>query len=506
MCAEKKTTPGLGELRAEIDRIDAELLKLFAERMDVCSGVAEYKAGSGRPVYDPVRENEKLYAIAAAAPAVYAEGARRLWQTLFEVSRERQERIIAEKKLRCGLLGEHLGHSYSRPIHERLGAYSYEYYEKSPDEVEDFLKKGDWDGLNVTIPYKKTAARFCDVLSDAARATGSVNTLVRRDGKIYGYNTDVHGFTRLVQRSGVSLSGKKVLVLGSGGASRAVCFALESLGARPIVISRSGENNYGNLDRHADASAIVNATPVGMYPDNGKSPTDLGVFGKLEVVFDLIYNPSRTALLLRAEELGIPAYNGLYMLVAQAAQSSSLFTGNTLPDRLTDEITEKIERDSLNVILIGMPGCGKTTKGKIIAEKLGREFIDADEETEKLLGMPIPEFIRAHGEEAFRRAETEALANICKLSGKVIATGGGCVTRPENLPLLRQNGRVVLILRDLSELPTSGRPISQGRGVEAIFKEREPLYRAFADYTVQTEKGGSAEGAAAEIIKLLDLK
>lgn len=505
MSPEKKTIRSLDELRGEIDRIDAKLLKLFAERMDVCSGVAEYKAASGRPVHDPARESEKLDAIAAAAPAVYADGARRLWQTLFDVSRERQERIIAEKKLRCGLLGEHLGHSYSRPIHEKLGAYSYDYFEKSPDEVEDFIKHGDWNGINVTIPYKLTAARFCDVLSDAARATGSVNTLVRRDGKTCGYNTDVRGFTRLVQRSGVSLSGKKVLVLGSGGASRAVCYALESMDARPVVISRSGENNYGNLGRHADASAIVNATPVGMYPDNGKSPTDLLVFDKLEVVFDLIYNPSRTALLQQADALGIPAYNGLYMLVSQAAESSSLFTGNVLNDRLIDEITDKIERDTLNVILIGMPGCGKTTKGKIIAEKLGREFIDADEETEKLLGTPIPEFIRSHGEDAFRRAETEALANICKLSGKVIATGGGCVTRQENLPLLRQNGRIVLILRDLSELPTSGRPISQGRGLEALFKEREPLYRAFADYTVQTEKGGSAESAAAEILKLLNL-
>ena len=502
---EKNTTRSLDELRAEIDRIDSELLKLFSERMDVCSEVAEYKAESGRPVYDPVRENEKLDAIACAAPADYSDGARRLWQTLFEVSRERQERIIGEKKLRCGLLGEHLGHSYSRPIHERLGAYSYEYFEKSPEEVEDFLKKGDWNAINVTIPYKITAAKSCDVLSDAARATGSANTLVRRDGKIYGYNTDVRGFARLVQRSGVPLAGKKVLVLGSGGASRAVCYALESMDARPVVISRSGEDNYENLDRHSDASAIVNATPVGMYPDNGKSPIDLSTFYNLEVIFDLIYNPSRTAFLQQADKLGIPGYNGLYMLVAQAAESSSLFTGNALPDRLIDEITEKIERDTLNLILIGMPGCGKTTKGKIIAEKLGREFIDADEETEKLLGMPIPDFIRSQGEDAFRRAETETLAKICKLSGKVIATGGGCVTRPENLPLLRQNGRVVLILRDLSELPTYGRPISQGRGLETLFKEREPLYRAFADYTVQTEKGGSAEGAAAEILKVLKL-
>ncbi|MBO7376698.1 MAG: chorismate mutase [Clostridia bacterium] len=502
----KAAAPDLSACRAEIDRIDKEFLRLFAERMDVCARVAEYKAGRGLPVFDAEREKAKLDSVAASVPSRYGSSARELYETVFRLSREYQERLIGEMKLRCGLLGKKLGHSYSKPIHALLGAYSYDYFEKEESEVAGFVSGGGWDGLNVTIPYKKNAAALADVLSDAARATGSVNTLVRRDGIIFGYNTDVAGFTALVRRSGADSAGRHALVLGSGGASRAVVYALESLGARVTVISRSGENNYGNLDKNRDASIIVNATPVGMFPDNGRSPIDLSLFPALCGVFDLIYNPSRTAFLAQAEKFGVPAFGGLYMLVAQAAASYSLFTGNPVPDGTVAEIAETVERETSNLILIGMPGCGKTATGQALALKLGREFIDCDRETEKLLGMPIPDFLRERGECAFRDAETEALKNVCRLSGKIIATGGGCVTRPENRDILRQNGKTVLLLRDLARLSSEGRPLSREKGVERLFAEREPLYRAFADVTVEVKETGGAEGTAGEIIKLLGLK
>ena len=492
----------LSGYRKEIDRIDAELLRLFAERTSVCEGIAEYKSDRGMPVLDPGREKEKLDRIASAAPAGFEDDARRLWEAIFRISRDRQERIIGEKKLRCGLLGEHLGHSYSPLIHSKLGAYPYLIYEKSPEEVADFIKNGEWDGLNVTIPYKKNAAAAADVLSDEAAATGSVNTLVRRDGKIYGYNTDVSGFAALVGLSGINVCGKKALVLGSGGASRAVCRALKDLGALPVVISRSGDDNYGNIPRHySDAAVIVNATPVGMYPDNLRSPLDLSGFASLSAVFDLIYNPARTCLVMQAEEMGIPAFNGLYMLVAQAKASSEIFTGNALSARLVAEITERIGNMTENLILVGMPGCGKTTVGRILAERTGKEFIDADDELSKELGIPVPDYLSEHGEDAFRTVETRVLERIGKLSGKVIATGGGCVTRKENYPLLHQNGRIVFIERDPSELTDAGRPLSQKRGAAALWAEREPLYRCFADVTVQSRP--TPDETADDIVKAL---
>ena len=246
--------------------------------------------------------------------------------------------------MRCGLLGKTLGHSYSPMIHASMGDYDYVLFEKQESELPSFLETGDWDGLNVTIPYKKTVLPFCDTLSDAARRTGSVNTLVRRGGQIFGDNTDVAGFRALAESSGLSFGGKKALVLGSGGASAAVCAALADLGAVPTVISRKGEDNYGNLERHPDARLIVNTTPLGMFPDNGAAPLDPARFDACEAVFDVIYNPARTALMLRAEELGIPCFGGLRMLVAQAGRSSEDFTGIPLPDSLADRITARLKR------------------------------------------------------------------------------------------------------------------------------------------------------------------
>ena len=405
--------------------------------------------------------------------------------------------------LKCGLLGEKLGHSYSPQIHAMLGDYEYRLYEKTPDEVADFLKNGDFDGLNVTIPYKKTVVPLCADLSPEARLLGSVNTIVRRpDGSLYGDNTDYTGFRELLAQNAVDPAGKKCLVLGSGGASVTVCAVLRELGAAEVVvISRSGPDNYGNIEKHADAGIVVNTTPVGMYPKNGESPVQLSVFNSLDAVLDVVYNPSRTALLLQAEALGIPCASGLYMLVAQAKRSSELFTGSEIDEERVDEITAVLETEMQNLVLIGMPGCGKTTIGRILSEKTGRELLDCDDEIVRRAGKTIPEIFAERGEEGFRRLETEVLAELGKLSGKILATGGGCVAREENYPLLHQNGQIFWVKRDLDKLPVEGRPISLRTDLQELYRMRERLYDAFCDYTVSNY--GTPQASADAILEML---
>ena len=405
--------------------------------------------------------------------------------------------------MKCGLLGRKLGHSYSPQIHGMLGDYSYALFEKEPEQLASFLKDGDFTGINVTIPYKKDVIPYLDELSPAARKIGSVNTIVRRaDGTLYGHNSDYFGFVSLVRHSGIGVDGKKALVLGSGGTSNMVVTALKDLGAAPVVISRSGENNYDNLHQHADASVIVNATPVGMYPNTGVSPIDLNRFPKLEGVLDVIYNPAKTKLLLDAEALGIPHENGLWMLVAQAKEASEYFTGKKLPDSCIEKIHHILSCQMKNIVLIGMPGCGKSTVGKLLAEKLGRSFVDADEEIIQLAGKSIPEIFAQDGEEVFRKWETTALENLGKQSGLVIATGGGCVTRIRNFPALHQNGNMIWLERDLSLLPTDGRPLSQANRLEEMYAVRKPMYESFAD--VRVENAGSPEQTVGEILSQLE--
>ena len=390
---------------------------------------------------------------------------------------------------RFGLLGRKLGHSWSPQIHTLLCGYEYGLYETEPEDLADFLRTTDLAGMNVTIPYKKDVVPFCADLSDAARAIGSVNTLVRTPAGWYGDNTDYAGFTAMAARCGVPVAEKKALVFGSGGASLAVIAALTDLGAGPIVnISRSGPDSYENLDRHADARILVNTTPLGMYPDTGVSPVDLADFPACEAVLDVVYNPARTKLLLDAEARGIPHMGGLTMLVAQARRSAEQFAGTSIPDERVYEITDILEKQTRNIVLIGMPGCGKTTVGRLLAKRLGRPLLDADALIAERAGVSIPDIFRAEGEEGFRRRETEVLGSLGKGSGAVIATGGGCVTRRENYPLLHQNGVIVWIRRDLSKLPTAGRPLSQAYSPEALYARRKDLYAAFADRTVDSDE------------------
>ena len=391
--------------------------------------------------------------------------------------------------LKCGLLGEHLGHSYSPAIHAQLGTYGYALFERAPEELEAFLRGGEWDGLNVTIPYKKAVVPYCAELSPAAEKLGSVNTLVRRkDGTICGDNTDYYGFTSMVRRSGIAVAGRKAIVLGNGGASVTICAVLRDLGAKSVtVISRRGEDNYTNLDRHADAQIVVNTTPVGMYPNNGEAAVDLRLFPKCEGVLDIVYNPARTALILQAESLHIPCKSGLHMLVAQAKRSSEIFTDTAIADSEIDRIESLLGAQLQNIVLIGMPGCGKSTVAKRLGAALDRPVYEADALIAEKTGMPIPEIFSKSGEDAFRVIETQVLAELGKLSGAIISTGGGCITREENYPLLHQNGRIFWLQRALDKLPTKGRPISQATPLAELYAKREPLYARFADETIINE-------------------
>ena len=405
--------------------------------------------------------------------------------------------------MQCGLLGRKLGHSYSPQIHGQLASYDYSLFEKEPEELEGFLKNGNFVGLNVTIPYKKDVIPFLDQLSPVARRLGAVNTIVRRrDGSLVGHNTDYFGFRYLVQQSGLDVRGKKVLVLGSGGASNTAVAALQELGARVVIISRSGENNYGNLHLHANASVIVNTTPVGMYPNTGVSPIDLGCFPQLEGVLDVVYNPARTQILLDAENRGLVAMNGLWMLVAQAKESAEWFSGETIPDSRITEIHAALRAQMENIILVGMPGCGKTTIGRLLARETGKQFVDADEALEARVGRKITDIIPTDGEAAFRCLETETLAELGKQSGFVIATGGGCVTQERNYPLLHQNGTILWLTRALDKLPTEGRPLSQAGKLQQMLATRQPMYRRFADAVIEND--GTVEETLAQIRAALE--
>ena len=412
---------------------------------------------------------------------------------------------MVPERLEFGLLGEHLGHSFSPAIHRQLGSYDYQLVELSPDQVGPFLQKGSFRGLNVTIPYKKTVMAYCRELSPAAERIGSVNTIVRRpDGTLYGDNTDYDGFRYLLQSAGAQVRGKKVLVLGSGGASLTVRAVLADLGAGDVVtISRRGPDNYGNLDRHRDAEYIVNATPVGMYPDTGISPVNLDQFPRCKGVFDLIYNPAKTQFLLDGERRGMLWANGLGMLVAQARAAAERFLDAPIPEGRVAEITANMEKETHNLLLIGMPGCGKTTIGRELARRLNRPLEDVDRRIAATAGRPIPEIFAQEGEEGFRIREHLALCTVSKESGRVIACGGGIVTRKENWDPMRQNSTVIYLRRDLSLLPTSGRPMSQANPVETLYRQRAPLYEQLADLTV--ENCGTPVETANEIIRRLGL-
>ena len=391
-----------------------------------------------------------------------------------------------------GLVGAKLGHSYSVPIHAQLGTYDYRLYERDEQAFIDLMKNRPFKGLNVTIPYKKLAYEMCDELSDTAREVGSVNTLIlREDGTLYGHNTDIGGFIAMAEHAGIGITGKKCVILGSGGTSLTAQTACKHLKAREIiVVSRKGPVDYEALYRdHTDAEIIINTTPVGMYPFNGQRAVDISGFSNLQGVLDVIYNPDKTALVLDAQARGIPASGGLYMLVGQAREAAEMFTGREIPQSETDRIYGNIRSGMLNLVLIGMPGSGKTSVGKGLALRMDREYVDCDEEIVRRAGKSIPDIFAQDGEKAFRDLESEVIADLCKKSRMVIATGGGAVMRPENVRVMRQNGKCIMLKRPLSDLPMDGRPLSSSQQALAdMWEIRRPVYLAAADAVVENNR------------------
>ncbi len=402
------------------------------------------------------------------------------------------------------LIGEHLSHSFSPQIHAMLGNPDYTLKELAPDEVGEFVKHGDYAGLNVTIPYKQTVKPYLDELTPAARKLGAVNTITRMpNGNLLGDNTDYFGFCYALESAGIVLAGKKVLILGSGGASKtAVAVAKDQGAAEVVTVSRTGAVNYGNVyDLHGDAEVIINCTPVGMYPKSGVTPVELSRFSKLCGVADMIYNPARTLFLAAAEELGISATNGLSMLVAQAAAGHKRFTGQPIDRAQIDRIVRTFAKDSENIVLIGMPGCGKSTVGASLATLTGKKFVDTDALIVQKAGKSIPEIFATEGEDAFRALEHQVICEVGATHGQIIATGGGVVMRPENQYPLEQNGSIVWLQRPLEDLPCDGRPLSQANRLADMYRVREPLYRAFCD--IQIDNDGTPDGVAARIAKEL---
>ena len=399
-----------------------------------------------------------------------------------------------------GLLGEHLPHSFSPQIHLAFGNEEYNLYEIEPENLEEFLRLKDFKGINVTIPYKKAVIPYLDEISPEAEKIGAVNTITVRDGKLCGDNTDYFGFKCMVEKSGIDISGKKVLVLGSGGASLTVQAVLHDMGACEVkVVSRNGEVNYSNIYSEKDTEIIVNTTPVGMYPDNMNSPVELRMFPNIKGVFDVVYNPLRTRLVMEAQNLGIPAVAGLPMLVAQAKKAHEIFFDTEVDDRICENIIKVLFKQMSNIVLIGMAGCGKSTIGKILSQRLNKDFMDTDEMIENAENKTIPEIIENDGEDYFRYCESVAVNLAGREKSCVIATGGGVVTREKNYLPLKQNGIIIFINRDAEKLPTKNRPLSQLHGVKELYEKRMPLYRQFAH--IEVDGNGTVEEVVEKIME-----
>ena len=401
--------------------------------------------------------------------------------------------------MKFGLLGRTLGHSFSPRIHSALGNTNYELFEREPSQLQEFFADPELQGINITIPYKVNALEACDVVDPRAERIGCVNTMVRKDGKWHGYNTDYDGFVFTLQHAGIDVAGKECIILGDGASSATVHVALEDLGAKNIVhLSRKTAPFYGDAPNYYEtAQIIINCTPIGMYPHNPANLIDITQFSKLEGVVDLIYNPRRTILLLQAEMMEIPHCDGLPFLVAQGVEAANHFQGEHFGTKEIEQILRDMRREKENIILIGMPGVGKTTVGKALGEEMGRTCVDVDHELEKEIG-DISTYITEQGEPAFREKEAEMIAKFGTQTGLIISTGGGCVTVPKNFAHLRQNGRIYQLTQPVENLSTSGRVLSSG-GIERLREleaTRTPMYESFAQCIVEHNRNAPETVAA----------
>ncbi len=411
--------------------------------------------------------------------------------------------------MKYGLIGEKLGHSYSPEIHAKLFGYDYSLFELSPNELESFFKERDFSGINVTIPYKTSVIKYLDFISDEAKAIGAVNTVVNRLGKLFGYNTDFFGLKSMLLKTGIDLSGKKTLILGSGGTSKTASAVASALGASAVIrVSRSGKEGCITYPEayaaHSDAEAIINTTPCGMYPNVFSTPVEVGGFGRLRFYADAVFNPLRTLCSLRAEAAGAKTCLGLYMLVSQAALSGELFSGIKPGAAATEKVFGTVLKSKQNIVLVGMPGVGKTTVGRAAAKKLSRPFYDIDELIVNKTGRSVPEIFKSYGEEYFRRIETETIKEVACLTGAVIAAGGGSVLRGENVEALKLNGAVYFLDRPVASITaTEGRPLSGSRDkLLKLYSERYGIYCSVAERRIFDKTAAEATEAISEDFKI----
>lgn len=393
--------------------------------------------------------------------------------------------------MRAGLVGGKLGHSFSKPIHEKLADYTYDLIPLTEEEFHEFFRKKEFDAVNVTIPYKEKVMQYCDVIDEKASAIHAVNTIVNRDGKLYATNTDFAGLKQMIQHNGVEICGKVCCILGTGGTSKTAEAVLHDMGAEKIYIAGRNKTapviSYEDLEKYQEIQVFVNATSVGMYPNNEECLIDLKKFPNVEAVVDVIYNPLKTRICQQAEAMGLRAVNGLEMLVAQAKYAVEFFLDTEIADSETDRIVAEMKKNMMNLVLIGMPGCGKSTIGKKTAKEIGKKFVDLDKEIEKEAKRTIPEIFEKYGEERFRQIEKEVCARIAKEHGQVISCGGGIIKHPENMENLRQNGIVFHIRRNVNALSVGGdRPLSTSREkLREMERERMPLYQKYSDVEIQ---------------------
>lgn len=474
----------LKEDRVILDNIDKKIIGLLEERMKIIKEVGLYKLNNNLNTEDKNREKEIIEKLESEINLEFKNIVKPIYKEIFSESKKITSKIKNEN-FKYGLIGESLSHSKSKEIHELLADYTYNLRDIKREELDEFFESKKFKGINVTIPYKEASMKYLDDIDDLAREIGAVNTIVNRDGRLIGYNTDYLGFDYSLKFYGIDLKGKKVLILGSGGASKMLQKLVIDKGAEEfVVISRSSENNYNTLDKLSDFEVIMNATPVGMYPNNMESKVDLNKFNNLEAIIDLIYNPLKTKLLLDGEKLNIKTMSGLIMLVAQAFFACELFLDKKLDESLIIKIYKKLKSDMENIILIGMPSSGKTTMGKMLADKLNRKFFDIDKLIEEE-GKTIPEIFEEKGEEYFRDLESKVLEDISKENGLVIASGGGSPIRKENRDYILQNSLVIYLKRDLENLETSGRPLSKNlENLKKLYNERKEIYEDLAQIEI----------------------
>ena len=486
-------------IRKKIDETDEKIASLLNERMKLSEAVGAAKKGTAVSVRNRQREEQVISHASSLADERFSYYVGRAYEGIIASSRLYQHEMGFVR----GLVGERISASLSPYIHSLFGDGSYRLAQMDGDDFAAFMEHRVFEGINVTMPFKRTAMALCDHVSETALGSGCVNTVVNRGGTLYGYNTDAYGFEHTLERSGIDAAGKRCLILGSGASCGTVRYVLEKKGAADVaVVSRSDGGTYCDPERYGFAQLIVNTTPVGMSPDCAGALIDPGMFPECEALVDIVYTPASTELVLRARDAGIKAVGGMDMLVSQAWASHALFCGTDPAGDVPEDILRTALRHPMNIVLVGMPGCGKSTVGSRLAKDLGMDFVDTDRHIENRTGRSPEKLIRRYGEKYFRGVETESILEVASMSHTVIACGGGAVLSETNRRALRRNGVVVYLQRDLDSLSTRGRPLSGSReGLGKMYEQRKDIYEGFADI-IHSNSGdfpGSVSSLEAEL-------